>query len=417
MKFHAYYSVNIGLILLTKEGEIKLNVVEIISNPLLLMFSSIFLGHLIGRIDYKNIKLGSSGGLFIGIIISYLVTIYLQKEAPNSSLIKGAFITTELFRLSLIGFIASVGLLASKNIMSIIKNKGYSFIVLAFVITFTGSLSTWGFISFLIGNLKVSIIGTYVGALTSSPGLATALESARGLDGSSEAMVGLGYSISYIPGVIAVILFVQLLAKRNKAKGTKENIIQDEVPKSVETKECNFCVTSFAFVCIVGILIGKINIYLGSYLGNFSLGATGGVLISALILGNIKRIGFLNFNMLNKQLFVARDISLNMFLSIVGLNYGYNALNLIKTTGGQLLLIGTTTAVISILVGYLVGKKILKLPNIYLIGGICGGMTSTPGLAASIEVLDSDEVTAGYGATYPFSLFFMILFTDILFKL
>ncbi|KAB3536077.1 YidE/YbjL duplication [Alkaliphilus pronyensis] len=392
-------------------------ILEVLSNPLLLMFLSIFLGHFLGRIDYKNIKLGSSGGLFVGIIISYFITLYLQMEAPNSPLLNGRFISNELFRLSLIGFIASVGLLASKNIISIIKTRGYSFVILAFVITLAGALSSWLLISLLTEDIKVSIIGTYAGALTSSPGLATALESARGLGGNSEAMVGLGYSISYIPGVIAVILFVQLLAKKNKTTVTKSNIIKDDEPKRININECNFCVVSFAFVCIIGILIGNLNIYLGSYLGYFSLGATGGVLISALILGNIKRIGFLNFNMIERQLCVVRDISLNMFLSIVGLNYGYNALNLIRTTGGQLILIGTTTAAISILVGYLVGTKILRLPIIYLIGGICGGMTSTPGLAASIEALDSDEVTAGYGATYPFALFFMILFTNILFKL
>lgn len=143
-----------------------MTILEIISNPLLLMFSSIFLGHLLGRINYKNIKLGSSGNLFIGIAISYFVTIHLQKEAPSSSLLKGAFISSELFRLSLIGFIASVGLLASKSIVSIIKNNGYRFMILAFTVTITGALSTWVFINFLIDNLKISIIGTYVGALT-----------------------------------------------------------------------------------------------------------------------------------------------------------------------------------------------------------------------------------------------------------
>ncbi|SCG82168.1 hypothetical protein DW1_0557 [Proteiniborus sp. DW1] len=43
-------------------------------------------------------------------------------------------------------------------------------------------------------------------------------------------------------------------------------------------------------------------------------------------------------------------------------------------------------------------------------------MTSTPGLAASMEVTDSDDVTVYYGAAYPFALLFKIIFTNILFK-
>ncbi|MTI46577.1 MAG: YidE/YbjL duplication [Firmicutes bacterium] len=392
-----------------------MNITDLISNPLLLMASSIFLGQLVGRLHYKNIKLGSSGGLFVGIVISYFVTRYLQMQASDSIMLDGQFIPKEIFTLSLIGFIASVGLLASKNIRSTIKNNGYRFMILAFTITSTGALSTWLFIKLLFGDLKVSIIGTYVGALTSSPGLATAIESARESMGSSEAMVGLGYSISYIPGVVIVILFVQLLGKfqgedKYVRKGKKQEI-------SKGFKEVNFSIISFCLVCLVGIIIGKIKIYLGSYLGNFSLGSTGGVLISALVLGDIRKIGFLNFNMNKGQLGVVRDISLNMFLSIVGLNYGYNALNLIGTSGAQLLVVGGVTATISIFMGYIVGRKLLKLQNIYLVGGICGGMTSTPGLAASIEAFDSDDVTVGYGATYPFALFFMILFTSILFKI
>jgi len=385
---------------------------NIFTNPLFLIFFSIFAGQILGKINFKGIKLGSSGGLFVGIIISYFVTSHFHKNTIDFN---GTFVSGELFQFSLIGFIASVGLLASKNIRSIIKNNGLKFIVLALSITFTGALTTFVFAKYFFGELKISIIGTYVGALTSSPGLAAALESAKNIGATSESMVGLGYSISYIPGVVIVILFVQILAKIYKKNIEIKPEIRRE--KEIKNNETNFCVISFSLVCILGILLGNINIYMGSYLGYFSLGATGGVLITALILGDIKKIGFLKFNIHKNQLTVIRDISLNMFLAIVGLNYGYNAVILVKTSGLQLIIIGSITALLSIIVGYIIGKKILKLNVIYLIGGICGGMTSTPGLAASVEAIESDEVTVGYGATYPFALFFMILFTNILFKI
>ena len=52
-----------------------------------------------------------------------------------------------------------------------------------------------------------------------------------------------------------------------------------------------------------------------------------------------------------------------------------------------------------------------------LSGAICGGMTSTPGLGAATDAVGSDDPGAGYGATYPFALFGMVIFTIILNKL
>ncbi len=392
-----------------------MNLKELAANPLLLLFFSIFIGQILGRINYKNIKLGSSGGLFAGIIISYFVTRYLLAHTSNSSILNETIIPKEIFELSLIGFIASVGLIASKNIRSTIKKNGYRFMILALTITFSGALSTWFFKSILIDGLKISVIGTYVGALTSSPGLATALEIAKRLGGNTEAMIGLGYSISYMPGVVIITVFAQILGKFHR----KENGLKELANKEVEEKfkESNFNIVSFCFVCLLGVIVGQINIYLGGHIGSFSVGSTGGVLIVALGLGSIKKLGFLSFCMNKNQLSTVRDICLNMFLATVGLNYGYGAINLIQTLGVQLLLVGAATSIFSILVGGIVGRKLIKLNTIQLLGGICGAMTSTPGLAASMEAADSDDVAVYYGAAYPFALLFKIVFTNILFKI
>jgi putative transport protein len=41
-------------------------------------------------------------------------------------------------------------------------------------------------------------------------------------------------------------------------------------------------------------------------------------------------------------------------------------------------------------------------------------MTSTPGLGAAVEATGSEDSGAGYGATYPFALLCMVLFTKLL---
>lgn len=371
---------------------------RLINNPLLLITTCILVGQVIGSLEVKHIKLGSSATLFIGLILSYMITSNMDINVKISSTI---------FHLSLVGFISSVGLIASKNIKQIIKSYGIKFLILAFVITGTGATSTYIFTN-IIYNLKSSIIGTYVGALTSSPGLATALEIAKNMSIDQSANIGLGYSIAYIPGILLVIIFSQFMGKKKSPQITKEKI------NETKELELNFHLISFMLVIMLGIIIGSLKLKVNSTT-TFSLGMTGGVLISALLLGSLKKIGKLSFEFDNKQLGVIRDISLNMFLAIVGLNYGYKAVSAVQQFGVELLFVGLVTGSLSIIVGYLIGKYILKIENVYLIGGICGGMTSTPGLAAAIDAFESEDVVSGYGATYPFALFFMIVFTNILF--
>ncbi|WDV44840.1 YidE/YbjL duplication [Clostridiaceae bacterium M8S5] len=371
---------------------------QLVQNPLLMIAVCIVLGQIIGTIRIRHIKLGNSAILFLGLLISYLLTKYLKVDIS---------IEKTVFELSLIGFISSVGLIASKNLAKILKQYGIKFLILAFIITFTGAATTLIFIS-LFYSQKASIVGTYIGALTSSPGLATALEIAKGMYTDQSANVGLGYSIAYIPGVLLVILFTQLVGKKNKATVSEEIVeVSDEIQKP-------FDLVSFIVVIIVGTLLSLIEIKL-TKTTTLSLGMTGGVLISALVLGSLRKIGKLSFDFNVTHLSIIRDISLNMFLAIVGLNYGYEAINALSQYGITLLVIGSSIGIISIGTGYLVGKYILKIETIYLIGGICGGMTSTPGLATAIDTFESEEVVVGYGATYPFALMFMIVFTNLLF--
>ncbi|HBF8938943.1 TPA: hypothetical protein KO175_002879, partial [Clostridioides difficile] len=73
--------------------------------------------------------------------------------------------------------------------------------------------------------------------------------------------------------------------------------------------------------------------------------------------------------------------------------------------------------VTAMMIGFLVGKYVFKLNWILLSGAVCGGMTSTPGLGAAVDALDSDDPAAGYGATYPFALLTKVILVIVLHKL
>ena len=377
--------INIQIPIEDMEASLK----SLLTNPFFLMAFSIFFGQYLGQKSVKNIKLGSSVTLFIGLFLSYILNVLWDIKVE---------INRDLFLLSLIGFIGSVGLIASKNIRQTIKTYGYKFVILSFFVTGTGALLTFVFFNVFKENSS-SILGTYVGALTSSPGLAAALESAK-----ESSYVGIGYAIAYVPGVLVVVLFSQVM-KLILPKSS------DSYEKEEDSKE-GFSMMSFMFVIGLGVGLGTIKI--AGFGLNFSLGLTGGVLISALFLGSFKKLGYLSFEFNTKQLNIIRDISLNMFLATVGLNYGQTAFEALKTSGLPLLLMGLTTGLFSLLVGWFIGKYILKIDDIYLIGGVCGGMTSTPGLASAIDAFEEEKVVSGYGATYPFALIFMILWTNLL---
>jgi len=216
-----------------------------------------------GKIKFGKFTFGVSGCLFVGLIIGWwvykLASTFPKAESGYNEaleLIKNGVIDKGFFTLFLILFIAAVGLLASKDIGIIIKKYGSKFIVLGFLITFIGAVTTYGMALILPGINSYEVTGVYTGALTSSPGLAAALESSRehssqlvenydSLSGrkkqellkaidlskkaktedagflteeekrqfikSAEAGIGIGHSVGYPFGVLIVILAVNFL--------------------------------------------------------------------------------------------------------------------------------------------------------------------------------------------------------------
>lgn len=179
---------------------------ELFLQPIFLIVLCGILGNPLGRLGYKHFKLGSSATLFVGLMVRYFgARIGLpMADIPNA-----------LFTASLIAFIVSVGLRASKSIKGILKTYGYKFLLLAIVVTAAGAVST-GLLTAVLEGMRFEVIGTYVGALTSSPGLATALELSENFSIEATSKVGMGYAVSYIPGVLIVILFSQWMGSHKE---------------------------------------------------------------------------------------------------------------------------------------------------------------------------------------------------------
>ena len=438
----------------------KLNVNLLLIDPLMLMILAVFIGILFGRIKIYKFSFGVAGTLFAGLLLGWVAIRHantFQKgdklfDIASKFIISGV-VDNNYFTLFLILFIATVGLLAAKDIGLAIRKYGGKFIVLAL----------------LSSNISSGeIIGVYTGALTSSPGFAAALETTREqtldqidkyellskkkkevllnlIDSpkkltpentpilneeqkiqilkNEESVVSIGHSIAYPFGVLIVILAINFLPIifRLDVKKEKE-LFQEEIIKTRKIyckkmiKETSFDIVAYSLTCLIGYILGTIKIYLGP-MGYFSLGSTGGVLTSSLILGHIGKICIFNFRMDSTILGFIRQLTLAFLLAIVGLRNGFKVIEILSGKGIYLVLTSILIGIIAILIGFLIGKYLFKMNWLILSGAICGGMTSTPGLGIAIEAIGSDDPAAGYGAIYPFALIGMVIFSIIIHKL
>ena len=464
---------------------IKFDFIGLMLNPFILMFVTVGLGLLFGKVRFGKFSFGTSGGLFVGLLMGWAVYGFAQKiyEAGDSAAAGfkaatqimvgngGKIINTYFFSAALIIFVACVGLLAAKDMGIVLKKYGAKFVVLGLLITLVGAGATYACTAFVKGTNPFAVTGVYTGAMTSSPGLASALESSESratemaddfadltdnekqivldvlqLDSAYSGMtlentkeltaeqktsfinqatgqVGIGSAVAYPFGVIIVILavnFLNVIFKFDVDEEKRLYALEMEAARNVsgvkQVPTTEFSLISFALVCLFGYLIGSIKIFMGP-LGYVSLESTGGVLIGSLLLGYIGKIGPISFRMDPKVLAILREFGLAFFLAIVGLNYGYGAIDAIMSAGAVLAIESLVVGAIAIMAGFLVGRYVFKLNWIMLSGAICGGMTSTPGLGAASDAVGSDDPAAGYGATYPFALFGMVMFTIIMQKL
>lgn len=387
---------------------------DILTSPLALVSITVTLGLAFGRIRAGQFSLGSSGALFVGLATGWLVVNTASGNEQTRLLAEGV-IRPDLFYLALALFVGAVALSSSKYLDKVVKVYGLKLLAMGALVPFIGALSTWLFARIIPGVILDSIPGLFAGALTSSPGLASALEQVAGKGAEVESAVGFGYAVGYIPGVLIVVLGVQLIPMIFRLDTQRENraFCEDldiEPEEQARIEGGKFRPMEFFLIIALGYLIGSVKIPLGP-LGSVGLGSTGGILFAGLALGFAGKIGPLDFRMPQAALAAVRELGIALFLAVVGLRYGYQAVESMATGGLPLLGLSLIVALLSISLGYAFGRYVLKLNWILLAGALCGSMTSTPGLGAAVEATGCDDVATGYGAVYPVALLSMVLFT------
>lgn len=171
---------------------------------------------------------------------------------------------------------------------------------------------------------------------------------------------------------------------------------------------------AFGIAAVLGLIIGNIKIPLTSQglSGTcFSLTTAGGALIAALLIGHFGRVGRLNLMPKKETLNCFRELGLVLFLIGAGIAGGANFVKYFKPV---YFLYGVIMTVVSMVVGYVVAKYVLKLSLLNNLGAITGGRTSTPALGTLISVAGTEDVASAYAATYPIALLAIVLVSQFL---
>jgi len=143
------------------------------------------------------------------------------------------------------------------------------------------------------------------------------------------------------------------------------------------------------------------------------LGLAGGPLVVGLILGNLGRVGRLVGHIPRPTRVLLQEFGLVLFLADAGVKGGDALVETLQAHGIGLFLAGILITTIPLALGYLVAVKLLKIDPLQALGGICGGMTSTPALGAITSKTDSQTPVVSYATAYPVALILLTLVAKI----
>ncbi len=210
-------------------------------NPLLLLFTVIGIGYLIGNISFFGFRLGVAAVLFTGMFFGALDK---RLSLPEHIYIIGSVL-----------FVYAIGLQSGHGFFASFRKRGLRFSLISFGILIVGAMAAIS-LHKIIGISGPSVAGLFCGAITNTPALAAAVEAAkhlssnlppevRNLNTSSPVVV---YGLTYPFGVFGVMLAFFLCKKFLKVNPDTATAEEQAEPTREEIFSRTFIVTNQAIV-------------------------------------------------------------------------------------------------------------------------------------------------------------------------
>jgi putative transport protein len=172
-----------------------------------------------------------------------------------------------------------------------------------------------------------------------------------------------------------------------------------------------FSYISIGLGMALGFLVGAIQIPLPG-IGKLAIGLAG-VLIVALILGNMRRTGGLNWTIPLSANLVLRNLGLTLFLAQVGMASGPKFAATVTETGLLMLGLGAIVLVALVLPILILGLFVYKMPYDEVAGIVAGACGNPAILAYANKLAPTDRPDIGYAMIFPGMTIVKILFVDI----
>ncbi len=363
-----------------------MGLINILTDPVVLLFGIITIGILIGKIKVFGISFDISAVLITAILVGWIFTKIEFLELNDA-------LNYDMNLISKVGtaiFVSAIGIPAGYSLAESCGKNNIIFLMLGVLATSAG-ITAMKCIEFLDREIEgAELLGVLCGALTSTPGLAVLCEKQQ----LNTELVMLGYGSSYIIGVISIVLFVQLAAKKKKYdRGADKTGVKNK--EKFDARSLSLLGASV----VLGNIIGNIKI---PYI-NISPGSSVGILCSAILIGFV-------FSRLSKsnavpEFFGYRTLGLAMFFVGKGLPAGMQLKNGIEI---KWILYGAIISAVSILTVYLLSEYVFKKKEASL-SVVSGGMTSTPAIAVLLKNLNVNVSLQAYSMAYIGALLAMIL--------
>ena len=109
-----------------------------------------------------------------------------------------------------------------------------------------------------------------------------------------------------------------------------------------------------------------------------------------------------------------QELGLVFFLANAGVRGGGMLVATLQEHGFALFGMGICVSALPLIVAWPIATKFFKMNALQALGGICGGMTSTPALGAITAKTDSTIPVVSYVSAYPVALIVMIIISKVL---
>lgn len=201
----------------------------LINTQYFVLFLVIGLGIWLGQVKLKGVKFDLSAVIFVALFLGHVYHLYgIEVEMPPI-----------IRQIGLLLFIYSIGMQAGPSFFSMFKSHGVKMLLLAGATIISAAGVAFG-LSLLFDIDSNITLGLFTGALTSTPGLAAAIEA------SGSPLASIGYGIAYPFGVVGVIVFVQLSTKMFGVSVSLEEqkYVDETIRKTPQLRAQNFVVSN-----------------------------------------------------------------------------------------------------------------------------------------------------------------------------